>query len=249
MSQSFLQTINDVLVALRQTQVTDVDSSTISTITTLFANQVKTQVEDACMWRAHRHTETVTMAAGLVESAAVITDSNERSLIYDIPGQRARLFDTTEFDGDSSRPKRRMWATPIDRVRELQDLNASQTAGVDYPSRLAVDIDSTNVGVILHREIVSTQSNTYEVDLWTPQATLAKATQTTVLKVPHLPVVWGTAWMVTQERGEELGIDGNMYRELYVSALRDAVSKEVDGQGGWTVESEAGYWDVVRRQY
>jgi hypothetical protein len=249
MSQSFLQTVNDVLVALRQTQVTDVNASTISAITTLFCNQVKEQVEDACMWRAHRHTEVVTLTSGLVESAAVITDSNERSLVYDIPGQRARLFDTTEFDGDNTRPKRRMWSTPIDRVREMQDENASQTQGVDFPGRLAVDVDTGFTGVNLHREIVSTQSNTYSVELWTPQASLGTATQDTILKVPHLPVVWGTAWMVTQERGEELGIDGSMYRELYVSALRDAVSKEIDAQGGWTVESEHGRFDVVQRQY
>ena len=55
--------------------------------------------------------------------------------------------------------------------------------------------------------------------------------------------------MATQERGEELGIDGGEYKMLYVQALRDAVSKEVGEQGGYEVEADYGRQDILRRQY
>ena len=97
--------------------------------------------------------------------------------------------------------------------------------------------------------MTTTADRVVQIDLWTPQEGFTVDTQNQIVKAPYLPIVYGATYMATQERGEELGIDGGEYKMLYVQALRDAVSKEVGEQGGYEVEADYGRQDILRRQY
>ena len=50
MSTTYLQAINDVLIRLREQQITSLDETTYATLIGKFVNDAKRQVEDAYSW-------------------------------------------------------------------------------------------------------------------------------------------------------------------------------------------------------
>lgn len=245
MSQTFLQIVNDVMVALRQDAVTSVNENTLSRLVTLYVNQYKEKVEDACMWRALRHRETLDF--GTTALSAAVTNSNERTRLYKIPGKRPRLYDVTNYVADNTQPKDKVWDIDIDRLYEIQESRVQMS--YDSASFFALDVNTAATGVDLHRDTKTNTARKVQIEVWTPQAAMDNDSQDTVIKVPTLPIVYGATFQATQERGEELGIDGNEYKNLYIQTLRDAVGKEEGEQGGWEVESDMQRHDILRRQF
>ncbi len=245
MAKTFLQIVNEVMVSLRQDEVSNVNENIVSKLAALYCNQYKAFVEDACMWRTYRHQETTTFTSS--STSATLSNTTERTRIYDLPGKRTRCYDVTAFTADSTQPKSQVWTQDIDHVREMQENNTPFE--FDTASYFALDINALGTGVTLERDVTTTADRVVQIDLWTPQDGFTVDTQNQIVKAPYLPIVYGATYMATQERGEELGIDGGEYKMLYVQALRDAVSKEVGEQGGYEVEADYGRQDILRRQY
>lgn len=245
MAKTFLQVVNDVLGALRKDPVTNVNETVLSRLATLYANQQKQKVENAILWRVFRHTEQVAFDSADLEKA--IPNSTERTRLYKIPGKRPRLYDITDHLATPTIPKDKVWDLDVDKVREIQEENVVFT--FDSASYFAVEIDQSGQTCNLLRDTKTSAARTVQVDVWTPQPDLDVSTQNTIVKVPTLPIIHGATYMVLQERGEELGIDGDFYLQQHETTLRDAVGIEESAQGGWEVESDTGRHDVLRRQW
>ena len=61
---TYLQLINDVLVRLRETQVSSSTETTYSTLIGRFVNDAKRQIEDAFSWNVLGQTVTITTTPG-----------------------------------------------------------------------------------------------------------------------------------------------------------------------------------------
>ena len=71
---SYLSLVNDVLVRLREPEVTTVNENVLSKLVSKFVNDAKRQVEDAYNWNALSSTLTATTTSGVFNYALVGTD-------------------------------------------------------------------------------------------------------------------------------------------------------------------------------
>ena len=74
---TYLDLINDVLVRMREPEVSSVNENTLSKLIGKFINDAKRQVEDSFSWSALRRSITVTTSNGV--SSYTLTGSNVRS--------------------------------------------------------------------------------------------------------------------------------------------------------------------------
>lgn len=249
MSKTFLEVVNIVLQDyLSQSTVASVDENSLSRVVARYVNQVREQAEDAILWRVLRQKNVTATFVSADDLETADLGFNKRTRMWDVSGYLPIIYDVTDFTADNSLPKSRVWYAPIDMVRVFQQENATQR--VDGPSRFALDINATADDVVLLRDIRANADNRLiELDLWVPQDDMDAQTQNTTIKVPTLPIEYGAAYFATQERGEELGIDGTELKEQWKMTLATAVAKEESELGGMTVEADFGLFDMVRRQY
>ena len=89
MSTTYLQAINDVLIRLREQQITSLDETTYATLIGKFVNDAKRQVEDAYSWNVLTTTLTVTTAADT--SSYTVTGSGQKFQVRDAKIGRAHV--------------------------------------------------------------------------------------------------------------------------------------------------------------
>jgi len=72
---TYLSLVNDVLVRLREPEVTTINENVLSKLVSKFVNDAKRQVEDSYNWNALTSTLTATTADGVFNYALVSSDS------------------------------------------------------------------------------------------------------------------------------------------------------------------------------
>ena len=82
MSKTYLEAVNDVLVRLREVQVSTVTQTSYSTLIGRFVNDAKRQVEVAFNWNALFTNVTVTTSAGV--SSYSVTGSGSKFRVSDV---------------------------------------------------------------------------------------------------------------------------------------------------------------------
>jgi hypothetical protein len=201
---TYLQLINNVLIRLRETQVSTNNETAYSTLIGLFVNDAKRQIEDSFSWNVLGTTVTITtVAATYVYS---MTGAGQKFQVQD-------AINTTSNIG--------MQNISFVEMNRYQNLVPTTDGLPQYYSFDGVDGSGDTKVVLFPRP-----DGVYSVpfSLTVPQATLS-ADGTSVL-VPDFLVVQNAYARALVERGEDGGLSSSEAYQLYRGMLADQIALE-----------------------
>ena len=201
---TYLQLINDVLVRLRETQVSSSTETTYSTLIGRFVNDAKRQVEDAFSWNVLGQTVTITTTPG--------------TYIYSMTGagQKFQVMDALNTTANVG-----LQNISFVQMNRFQNLVPAISGIPEYYSFDGVDGNGDTKEVLYARP-----DNVYTLPfaLTVPQATLSA--DNTLVLVPDVLVVQNAYARALVERGEDGGLNSSEAYQLYRSMLADYIALE-----------------------
>ncbi len=215
---TYLELVNDVLVRLREPEVTTVQANTLSKLIGKLVNDSKRQVEDAYNWSALTNTSTVSTVAGT--SLYTLTGSSNR---FRVDGAR-NVTKLNELNN-----------IPVALMEHYQAATASpQQGSPGYYCFKGIDVNGD-----AKVELFPVPDGVYTLsfDLYVPSGTLVNDTDT--IKVPYDPVVAGAYARALVERGEDGGLNSSEAYALYRGSLADYIAIEASRF------VEGGSWEAV----
>jgi len=201
---TFLQLINNVLIRLREVQVSTNNETSYSTLIGLFVNDAKRQIEDSFSWNVLGQTVTITTVAA--------------TYIYTLTGVGQKFQVQDVINTTSNIPMQNISFVEMNRYQNL----VPTTNGI--PQYYAFDgVDASgDTKVVLYPRPDGVFSIPFSVTV--PQATLT-ADGTSVL-VPDTLVVQNAYARALVERGEDGGLNSSEAYQLYRSMLSDQIALE-----------------------
>ena len=201
---TYLELINDVLVRLREVEVTSVSETTYSTLISKFVNDAKRQIEDSFAWNVLGQTVTLTTVASTASYS--LTGAGQKFQVQDVINTTSNISLMNINFVDMNR-----------KQNFLPLVNA-------IPTEFAFDgVDgSGNTKVLLFP--IPDNVYTIKFSLTVPQATLTLAA-TSVL-VPDVLVVQNAYARALVERGEDGGLSSSEAYALYRAMLSDHIALE-----------------------
>jgi hypothetical protein len=201
---TYLQLINDVLVRLRETQVSSVNETPYSTLIGRFVNDAKRQVEDSFGWNVLGQTVTVT--------------TNASDYIYPLTGagQKFQVQDVLNVTNLTQ-----MRNISFVEMNRFQNLSAPVSGQPNYYAFDGVDGNGDTKAVLFPRP-----DGVYTIpfSLVVPQAPLVDGS--TVVLVPDVLVVQNAYARALVERGEDGGLASSEAYQLYRGMLADHIALE-----------------------
>lgn len=200
---SYLELVNDVLIRMREPEVSSVSENTLSKLVGKLLNDSKRQVEDAYNWNAL--TDTLVVNAVVNTYGYVLTGSGSRFKVIDVQ-------DTT-----NKSVLRPITSAQMSKLL-LEDASTGTPQyynfnGIDINGDTQVDIyPIPQVGVTMY------------FNLYIPQVDLTNDTDK--LLVPKEPVILGAFARALVERGEDGGLNSSEAFALYRSSLADHIAIE-----------------------
>lgn len=201
---TFLQLINNVLIRLRETQVSTNNETSYSTLIGLFVNDAKRQIEDSFSWNVLGQTVTLTTSS----SAHVYSMTGA--------GQKFQVMDALNTTSNVA-----LQNISFVEMNRYQNLVPSITGVPQYYAFDGVDVNGDTQVVLYPRP-----DGVYSIpfSLTVPQAPLA-ADGTSVL-VPDVLVVQNAYARALVERGEDGGLNSSEAYQLYRAMLSDQIALE-----------------------
>ena len=201
---TYLQLINNVLIRLRETQVSTNNETTYSTLIGLFVNDAKRQIEDAFSWNVLGQTVTITTVAA--------------TYIYSMTGAGQKFQVQDAINTTSNIGLQNISFVEMNRYQNL----VPTTNGI--PQYYAFDgVDGNgDTKVVLYPRPDGVFNIPFSLTV--PQATLA-ADGTSVL-VPDSLVVQNAYARALVERGEDGGLSSSEAYQLYRGMLADQIALE-----------------------
>ena len=201
---TYLQLINNVLIRLRETQVSTNNETTDSTLIGLFVNDAKRQIEDAFSWNVLGQTVTITTVAA--------------TYIYSMTGAGQKFQVQDAINTTSNIGLQNISFVEMNRYQNL----VPTTNGI--PQYYAFDgVDGNgDTKVVLYPRPDGVFNIPFSLTV--PQATLA-ADGTSVL-VPDTLVVQNAYARALVERGEDGGLNSSEAYQLYRGMLSDQIALE-----------------------
>jgi hypothetical protein len=201
---TYLQLINDVLVRLRETQVSSSNETTYSTLIGRFVNDAKRQVEDSFSWNVLGQTITVT--------------TNATDYIYPLTGagQKFQVMDVLNVTDLIQ-----MRNVSFVEMNRFQNLSAPVLGKPNYYAFDGVDGNGDTKVVLFPRP-----DGVYTIpfSLTVPQAPLVS--DSTMVLVPAALVVQNAYARALVERGEDGGLNSSEAYQLYRGMLADQIALE-----------------------
>lgn len=204
---TYLDLVNDVLVRMREPEVTTVAENTVSNLVGKYINDAKRQVSDAYDWDAFNTPITISTAVG--QSAGYsITGAGVRFKTMDVINTSSfyQLSPLSHANYDSF-----YYTTPTP-TRGLPMYYTMQ--GVDSSGDMKVNFWPVPDAVYSIR-----------FSLIVPEADFTTDTSTTLLAKE--PIVLGAFARALVERGEDGGLTSSEAYALYKSALSDLIALEL----------------------
>lgn len=204
MATTYLQLVNNVLVRLRESEVSSVSDTPYSSLIGVFVNDAKREVENATMWQALNQTIVLPTVAG--QRNYTLTGSGQRFRTHQV------LNDTEDIE------VRQVAANWLDKQYYLGTVQDAAPCyynynGVDAAGDTKVDLWPRPDGVYQLR-----------FDLNIPQADLSANSD--IITVPaHLVQLLAYAKAIG-ERGEDGGTTFNEVYQQYRLALADEIAIE-----------------------
>jgi len=202
---TYLSLVNDVLVRLRESQVTAIGDTEYSTLIGKMINDSKRAVEDAFKWNALSSTISLATVSG--------------TSTYTVTGLGLRPQDIVINNTTTPAQIRRV---PIQMIMDWQDLATNNNA---LPTFYAINgSDGTDMKI----ELFPTPDAVYNLSIYAyvPQVDLSADSDT--LTVPSEPVVLGAYARALVERGEDQGLASSEAYGLFRSSLADHIAIEAN---------------------
>jgi hypothetical protein len=201
---TYLELINNVLVRLRETQVSSSNETTYSSLIGVLVNDAKRQIEDAYSWNVLGRTITVTTTAGVFSYSLV--GSGQKFQVQDVINVTSNIGLRNISFVEMNRYQN--FATPGLGIPEYYSFN-----GVDSNGDTKVLLYSQPDGV-------------YNIpfSLTIGQATLTS--DSTRVLVPDVLVAQSAYARALVERGEDGGLNSSEAYLLYRSMLADHIAFE-----------------------
>jgi len=216
---TYLELVNDILVRMREPEVSTVQENTLSKLVGKLVNDSKRQVEDAYNWNC------------LTATLTAVTEANTFNYGLTGVGQRFKVIDVY-----NSTAKKQMKAASTASLNSMF-LTAGaipETGSPDYYNFNGVTaVGDTQVDVYP----VPTGAETIFFNLYVPQDKLSADTDS--MLVPEEPVILGAFARALVERGEDGGLSSSEAYALYKASLADAIAIESSRY----VEEDA--WEAV----
>jgi len=200
---TYLDLVNDVLIRMREPEVTTVNENTLSKLVGRLVNDAKRQVEDAYAWNA------------LTDTLIIETTANTYGYVLTGSGTRFKVIDAQD---NTNKSVINALSTKLMSQYLLNNTSPGNPMyynfnGIHSTGDTKVDFYPVpNAGLTLY------------FNLYIPQAELTSDT-TTVL-VPKEPVVLGAFARALVERGEDGGLNSSEAYGLYKASLADAIAIE-----------------------
>jgi hypothetical protein len=201
---TYLQLINDVLIRLRETQVSSSAETTYSTLIGRFVNDAKRHVEDAYGWNVLGQTVTITTAPG--------------TYIYPMTGAGQKFQVQDAINTTSNIGLQNLRFVEMNRYQNL----VPTTNGLpQYYSFDGVDGNGDTKVVLFPRP-----DGVYNIpfSLTVPQAPLTA--DNSLVLVPDVLVVQNAYARALVERGEDGGLNSSEAYQLYRGMLADYIALE-----------------------
>lgn len=203
MATTYLQLVNNVLVRLRETEVSSVGDTPYSSLIGVFVNDAKREIEDAHDWNV------------LTQTIVLSTAASTRNYTLTGSGQRFRTVDVLNDTEDVP-----MRAVPTNWMNRQYYLGTTQNAAPVYCNYNGISGDDTQVDVWPQPDGVYS----LRFELVIPQADLTADAD--ALLVPHHLVQMLAYAKAVGERGEDGGSTFSEIYQQYRLALADAVAIE-----------------------
>ena len=201
---TYLELVNDVLVRLREEQVSTVSETTYSTLIGKFVNDAKRQIEDAYAWNVLGTTITVSTVQGTYSYA--LTGSGQKFQVLDVLNTTSNIrMKNIDF---ATMNRFQNFSTPVEGIPAYYAFD-----GVDGSYDTKVTIYPRPDGVY-----------SIPFSLTVPQATLSS--DSTVVKVPDTLVSQNAYARALVERGEDGGLSSSEAYLLYKAMLSDYIALE-----------------------
>lgn len=200
---TYLELVNDVLVRLREKEVTSVTANSYSKLIGKYVNDIKTQVENAYNWNSLTATVTVNTVDEVYNY--VLTDVGTNFKVMDV------INDTDN------------WTMSYIDSKSMNNLFLEQPIAKAPP--LYYNFNGTQDGdVLVDIYPVPTKQTSVRFNFFLPQPKLT--VNTDVILVPDDVVALGAYAKAIVERGEDQGMQSSEAYQLYRSALSDAIAIE-----------------------
>lgn len=200
---TYLELVNDILVRLREPEVTTVQENVLSKLIGKLVNDSKRQVEDAYSWNS------------LTETLVIETLANTYGYVLNGSGLMFKVIDTQDITNKTT--LRNISTSKMSQYL----LDDPQTAPPLYYNFNGVDV-SGDTKVDFYP--IPPAGLTLYFNLYVPQPDLALDSDT--LLTPKNPVVLGAFARAVVERGEDGGLNSSEAYELYRASLADAIAVE-----------------------
>lgn len=202
---TYLQLVNDVLVRMREPEVSSVSENVLSKLVGRLVNDAKRQVEDAYNWNA------------LTATVTAVTDPNVFNYGLTGVGGRFKVIDVYNATGKVQMSP----ATTEIMNSEFLTAAAPPTGRVQYYNFNGItSVGDTQVDLYPIPDSVQT----ILFNLYVPQDRLVNDGDT--MYVPEEPVILGAFARALVERGEDGGLPSSEAYALYRSSLADHIAIE-----------------------
>ena len=201
---NYLELVNDVLIRLREDEVTAVTDTPYSKLIGKFVNDAKRLVEDSYQWNALSETLTVTTANDLFNY--VMTGSGQRFKVIDVINSEDDFF--LEY-------------MPFSQMNNLF-LNQSPQKGSPY----YYNFNGVDANGDTQVDIFPIPDGVYNIyfNIYKPQVSLSAGAD--VIKVPAEPVIKYAYALGVAERGEDGGLAAQEASTLADQSLADHIAIE-----------------------
>ena len=202
---TYLELVNDVLVRMREPEVTSVSENVLSKLIGKLVNDSKRQVEDAYNWNS------------LTATVTAVTDPNVFNYGLTGVGTRFKVIDVF-----NSTAKLKMKPATTEQLNfEFLTSTVLPTGNVEWYNFNGITAaGDTQVDFYP----VPTTAQTIFFNLYVPQDKLVANTD--VMYAPEEPVVLGAFARALVERGEDGGLNSSEAYAMYKASLADHIALE-----------------------
>jgi len=203
-SPTYLKLVNDVLIRLRENEVTSVSDNAYSKLIGKYVNDAKRMVEDSYNWNALSDTLSATTGADIFNY--VLVGSGQRFRVIDVLNDTSDDYLTLKTTADMNR---------------LFLLSTTEKGSPRY-----YNFNGTNSNGDTQVDLYPIPDGVYNLrfNLIKPQLPLSANGDS--LLVPSEPVILGAVARAIAERGEDGGIGSSEMYAMYTQSLGDAIALE-----------------------
>lgn len=201
---TYLEMVNEVLIRLRENEVTSVSDNKYAKMIGKFINDAKRQVEDAWEWN------------GLTETLTAITSQDLFSYVLEGSGTRFRIIDVLNDTENVV-----MQYAPTKTMNQWFLMTDPQKSAPIYYNFNGVDTDGNTLV-----DFYPIPDGAYDIRINLIKSQNPLVNNADKPRVPAEPIILGAYARALAERGEDGGLASSEAYQLFKSSLADYIAIE-----------------------